>query len=617
MIVVGTGHAGCEAALAAARLGMSVLMFTVSLDTVAMMACNPSVGGPGKGHLVREIDALGGEMARCIDNTAMQVRQLNVGKGPAVQSLRAQVDRHSYESTMRRALESQEGLRVVEAVVVDVIVDDGGAKGVVTIFGRRYGAKATVICTGPYLASCVHVGDVFYPSGPRGQRSSGELAKGLRRLGLRMLRFKTGTSPRVHRRSIDFTRMERIGGEEFAHGFAFAGKNVGALGEFCWLTYTNARTHSVIRENLHRSSMYSGAITGPGPRYCPSIEAKLVMFPDRGRHQVFVEPEGRGSQEMYLSGLSMSLPEDVQLQCVQSVAGLERAEITRWGYAIEYDCLDSRQLHPSMELKSVSGLFAAGQINGTTGYEEAAAQGLMAGINAARRVRGLEPFVIGRSEAYIGVLIDDLVTKGTEEPYRIMTSRAEYRLLLREDTADRRLTPLGYKLGLVSEERYEEFRIKQEAIEREKRRLATVFVRPGPKANAVLEQLGSDPLRMTSTIAELLRRPGVTYEGTLALDPERLGLPPEVVSVVETDLRYAGYVVRQERQVAAQQRMEARRIPERIVYREIRGLSREAQEKLERVRPGSVGQAARIPGVSPADIAVLLVHLEALRRGRK
>lgn len=617
VIVIGTGHAGCEAALAAARMGMRVLLLGMNLDAVAMMPCNPSIGGPGKGHLVREIDALGGEMGRAVDATAVQMRLLNVAKGPAVQSLRAQVDRRRYHARMRQVLENQPGLYLVEAVVSNLIVDDSGARGVATRTGRRYGAKVVVLCSGTYLRSRVHVGDVHYAAGPRGQAASDQLAEGLRELGLRIWRFKTGTSPRLHRRSIDFHKMERLEGDALPHGFAFGGGPVQGAGEPCWLTYTNASTHELVRANLHRSAMYSGAITGPGPRYCPSIEAKLVAFPERERHQIFVEPEGRDTQEMYLAGLSMSLPEAVQVACVHTIVGLERAEITRSGYAIEYDCIDSRHLDHGLAVKDVPGLYMAGQINGTTGYEEAAAQGLVAGINAVRHVRGQEPLVLKRSEAYIGVLIDDLVTKGTGEPYRMMTSRAEYRLLLREGSADRRLTPLGYELGLVNEERYRAFLAKRGAIEGEKARLGTVVVQPGALSEGVLALAGGGALRGSASLAELLRRPGVSYAATAVLDPERPELPGEVRREIETDLRYEGYVARQERQVAAQQRMEQRRIPKQVVYEGILGLSREAREKLEKVRPVSIGQAARIPGVTPADIAVLLVYLEHWQRGRR
>jgi len=618
VIVVGAGHAGCEAALAAARLGMHVVMFSLSLENVALMPCNPSIGGPGKGHLVREIDALGGEMARCIDATAIQVRLLNTSKGPAVQSLRAQVDRSLYHMRMLRTLANQERLRLVEASVVDVVVDEGCVRGVETQLGRRYGASAVIWCMGPYLASRVHVGDRSFAAGPRGQRGSDELGQTMRRLGLRVMRFKTGTPPRVHVRSLDKSRLERLEGEQLRYGFSFETGPSERPQLPCWVTHTNARTHAVIRAHLHQSAMYSGAIQGPGPRYCPSIEAKLVMFPQRDRHLVFIEPEGVHTHEAYLAGLSTSLPEAVQIELVRTIFGLEHAEFTRCGYAIEYDCLDPLELERSLQLKKVSGLFAAGQINGTTGYEEAAAQGLIAGINAARHVRNEEPVILDRSQAYIGVLIDDLVSKGTGEPYRMMTSRAEYRLLLREDTADRRLTPLGHALGLISAERFASFERKLEEIKAEKDRLEAVEVPADETTKAQLQTLGSVPLARPSNLKELLRRPELSYEKVAVFDPQRTPLDEQIVAGVENDLRYAGYIGRQERQVAAQKRMEDRHLPDSITYSEIGGLAREAREKLERVRPQTLGQAARIPGVSPADVAVLLVHLESRRRqGRK
>ncbi len=617
VIVVGAGHAGCEAALAAARLGMEVVVFSISLENVAQMPCNPSVGGPGKGHLVREIDALGGEMARCIDATALQVRLLNTSKGPAVQSLRAQVDRSLYHMRMLQTLSNQSRLRLVEASVADLLVEDGRVRGVATQLGRRYGAEAVILCMGPYLASRVHVGHQSFPAGPRGQREASELGKTLRRLGLRMMRFKTGTSPRVHARSLDTSRLTLLEGEYPGYGFSFETGRYERPPLPCWITYTNARTHAIVKKHLHDSAMYGGAIQGPGPRYCPSIEAKLVMFPDKDRHLVFIEPEGVHTHEMYLAGLSTSLPEEIQIQFVRTVAGLEKAEFTRFGYAIEYDCLDPLELERSLQLKKLKGLFAAGQINGTTGYEEAAAQGLMAGINAVRCIRGQAPVVLDRSQAYIGVLIDDLVSKGTGEPYRMMTSRAEYRLLLREDTADRRLTPLGQSLGLIGAERFAGFESKQRQIEAEKARLEAVKVPADEQTAAFLRDLGSAPLTQTTSLKELLRRPELSYDKLAALDPQRQAMDEEVVRVVENDLRYAGYIERQERQVAAQKRMEERNLPADIVYGQIGGLSLEAREKLDRVRPQTLGQAARISGVSPADIAVLLIHLEGRRRQRR
>jgi tRNA uridine 5-carboxymethylaminomethyl modification enzyme len=597
-------------------MGMKVFLFTTSLESVAMMPCNPSVGGPGKGHLVKEIDALGGEMARCTDAAAIQIRRLNTGKGPAVQALRAQVDRRRYHLVMRQTLEKQERLYLQEAIVTDVITDDRGVTGVLTKLGRRFRAPAVVLCPGPYLAGRVHVGLVNYVSGPRGHRAADELAACLSALGLRMLRFKTGTPPRVHRRSLDLSVMTPVPGEPLGYGFAEREQPLTLEQEPCWLTYTNAETHRIIRENLHRSAMYSGNITGTGPRYCPSIEAKLVMFPDRERHQVFVEPEGRDTQEMYLAGVSTSLPEEIQHAFVRTIPGLERAEFTRCGYAIEYDCLDSCQLTSALAVKGIPGLFTAGQINGTTGYEEAAAQGLLAGINAVCWLRREEPVVLGRAQAYIGVLVDDLVTKGTGEPYRILTSRAEYRLLLRENTADRRLTPLGYELGLIDRRRYERFQERLRAVEKELARLESVLVQPNAESEAFLTALGSAPLTTAVPLADILRRPEVRYEATRALDPARPDISPRVAEIVETSLHYAGYERREQARVEAQQRMESRRIPAELNYAAIPGLSREAREKLQQILPRSVGQAARIPGVTPADIAVLLVHLEHLRRMR-
>jgi tRNA uridine 5-carboxymethylaminomethyl modification enzyme len=595
-------------------MGARVAVFTTSLDSIAMMPCNPSVGGPGKGHLVREIDALGGEMGRCTDGSALQMRRLNTGKGVAVQSLRAQVDRQRYHWHMRQTLEQQEGLYLIEAIVADLVLEGQRISGVTTKLGRRYGAKAVVLAPGPYLAGRIHVGAEHYAAGPRGQRAVEELARSLHQLDLRMMRFKTGTPPRIHRRSIDFSKMERLDGDAVTSGFSFDQSALWQRQEPCWITYTNLRTHQIIQDNLDRSAMYGGAITGPGPRYCPSIESKIVMFPHRERHQVFIEPEGLNTQEMYLAGMSTSMPEDVQVEMVRSVAGLERAELTRCGYAIEYDCLDSLQLTHALQVKTIDGLFTAGQLNGTTGYEEAAAQGLIAGINAVKYIRGEEPFVLARSQAYIGVLIDDLVTKGTGEPYRVMTSRAEYRLLLRDDTADRRLCAFGRELGLVSQAAFERFEAKRVAIEKETQRLQQVMITPGEASDAVLQQMGSTPLVTGSSLADLLRRPEVTYAGLAAIDVNRPELPDEIITAVETDLRYSGYVERERRHVQAQQRMENRHIPVPLDYNVIKGLSREAQDKLMRVQPTSIGQAGRIPGVSPADIAIVMVHLEAMRR---
>ncbi|HHW10856.1 MAG TPA: tRNA uridine-5-carboxymethylaminomethyl(34) synthesis enzyme MnmG [Firmicutes bacterium] len=615
-IVVGAGHAGSEAAVALARLGWETAVFTLDKAAVGLMPCNPSIGGPGKGHLVHEIHALGGVMGRIVDAAAIQMRVLNTGKGPAVQSLRAQADRAGYRRLMYQLLQQQERLTLIEEEVADILMENGRVAGVVTGKGREIKARVLVLTTGTYLAARIHQGEQQKVSGPYGLPTAEALGERLRRLGLKVVRFKTGTPPRVLRRSLDYAKMEEYPGDPIPLGFTEYGKSgkIWEKQEMCWLTYTNEETHRIIKANMHRAALYSGAITGPGPRYCPSIEAKLVLFPDKSRHQVFVEPEGRSSEEMYLAGLSTSLPVDVQEQFVHTIAGLENAVITQYGYAIEYDCLDPLQLQSSLQSKIIPGLFAAGQINGTTGYEEAAAQGLMAGINAARYLQGEEPIVLKRSEAYIGVLIDDLVTKGTGEPYRMLTSRAEYRLLLREGTADRRLTELGFKIGLIDEERYRAYKQKVAAIEAEKKRLSRVFVSPNPESDRLLQAIGTNPLSASTSLSDLLRRPELTYESLAPFDPERPVLPPEVVREVRNDLLYAGYISKQERQVQAQKRMEEKRIPADFDYTAVTGLSREATEKLLRIRPVSVGQAARIPGVTPADIERLLLYMEMKHR---
>jgi len=613
VVVVGAGHAGSEAALATARMGKQTIVIVMEKQSIGLMPCNPSIGGPGKGHLVREIDALGGEMGRNVDATAVQLRRLNTGKGPAVQSIRAQADRNAYHRRLRKVLETQPGLQVLQGEVIRLIIGDNGVGGVVLADGSRIEAKAVILSMGTYLNACIHRGEVHYAAGPYDKPVASRLSTHMQELGLSIVRFKTGTPPRARRHTLDYARMEEYAGDSDLSGFSFCETSERLAEESCWLTYTNEATHAIIRANMHRASLYSGAITGPGPRYCPSIEAKLKLFPDRQRHQVFVEPEGCNSDEMYLSGLSTSLPAEVQEEFVHTIVGLEKAEITLYGYAIEYDCLDPLQLEHTLQFKRYPGLYAAGQINGSTGYEEAAAQGLMAGINAVRYLRGEEPIVLRRDEAYIGVLIDDLVTKGTGEPYRILTSRAEYRLLLREGSADRRLTKLGYDIGLVDENRYQQFHQKAKAIEGEKQRLQKVIVKPGPHSAAVLKQMSSQPLHEGVSLSELLRRPEVTYAGLDAVDPQRPLLPEDVVSEVETDLSYAGYITRQERQVAAQRRMEERRISKEIDYEQITGLSKEAREKLQKVKPVSLGQAARIPGVSPADIDRLLMFLEKNR----
>lgn len=613
VVVVGAGHAGCEAALACARLGLRTAVFTLSLDNVALMPCNPSVGGPAKGHLVREIDALGGEMGRNTDATYMHIRRLNAKKGPAVRALRAQTDRKRYSLRMKAVLESQPGLFLREGCVEEILVKSGRVAGVRVRTGEVVQARCVVVAGGTYLRSVVHIGDVHYPSGPQGQHRAEALSGCLEDLGFKLCRFKTGTPPRVNGRSVDRSKMSIVEGESLRRGFSFE-RELKAIKQVpCWLTYTNKRTHEIISANLKKAAMYSGAIVGTGPRYCPSIESKIVQFPDKDAHQVFVEPEGWETTEVYLSGISTSLPADIQVEMLRTVRGLENVEVMRPGYAIEYDCLVSHQLKLNLEAKQIEGLFFAGQINGTSGYEEAAAQGLMAGINAVRRVRGEEPFILRRDEAYIGVLIDDLVTKGTEEPYRMLTSRAEYRLLLREDNADRRLTPYGWQLGLISQERYDATRRKWERVEKEVERLRAVYLPPGPQVNAKLEGVNSSALREPVSAEELLRRPEVSY-GLLAELGYGGGVSGEIGSLVEMEIKYAGYIRKQEMAVARFRRLEERELPGWLDYKRLEGLSREAREKLERVRPRTLGQAARISGVSPADISVLMVYLE--QRGR-
>ena len=614
IIVVGGGHAGCEAALACARMGASVLLLTLGWDTVAAMPCNPSIGGPGKAQLVREIDALGGEMARNIDATYLQMRLLNTGKGPAVRSLRAQADKAAYGARMREVLRQERNLSVEVAHVEGVEVGpDGSARGVVTRERGPVRAAAVIIATGTYLGGRIYVGDRSWSSGPQGQPAAEELGRALAALGLRLARFKTGTSPRVRKDSVDVSKMQELRGEVLPFGFSFETRGTRADQELCWLTYTTPRTHEIIRANLGRAPLYTGAIIGRGPRYCPSVETKVVQFPARERHQVFLEPETKDGDVMYLGGLSTSLPADVQEEMVHSVPGLEDAEIVRPGYAIEYDCLVPTELLPSLETKKVPGLFAAGQINGTSGYEEAASQGLIAGINAVLKIRGKEPFVLERSEAYIGVLIDDLVTKGTCEPYRMMTSRAEYRLTLRQDNADLRLTEKGHGLGLVPEERYERFLARRRLVRDEIERLTGTVVPGDAQTARRLAAIGTGPLQSETSLGDLLARPEVTYEKLAAIDPGRPVLPQDVVQVVEIELKYAGYIRKQMGQIERARRLESRLLPPRVDYWSIAGLSREAREKLSDIRPRSIGQAARISGVSPADIMALLAYVESGR----
>ena len=619
VVVVGAGHAGCEAALASARLGLSTIMFTVSVNSIALMPCNPNIGGSSKGHLVKEVDALGGEMGKNIDKTFIQSKMLNRSKGPAVHSLRAQADKQAYSNEMRKTLENTENLTIRQGEVTKLLVEEGKITGVLTYSGAVYHCKAVILCTGTYLkARCIY-GDVSNATGPDGLQAANYLTDSLKELGIEMFRFKTGTPARIAGNSIDYSKMEEQFGDERVVPFSFSTnpEDVQIEQKSCWLTYTNEKTHEIIRANLDRSPLYSGAIEGTGPRYCPSIEDKVVCFADKNRHQVFIEPEGMYTNEMYIGGMSSSLPEDVQYEMYRSVPGLENARIVRNAYAIEYDCINPRQLYPTLEFKNIKGLFSAGQFNGSSGYEEAAAQGLIAGINAAMEIKGQEQLILDRSEAYIGVLIDDLVTKENHEPYRMMTSRAEYRLLLRQDNADFRLRKKGYQAGLIDEETYQRSVEKEKQIQEEINRIEHVNIGASEKVQSLLESFGSTPLKSGTTLAELIRRPELSYEAVAPIDENRPELSWDVKEQVDINVKYDGYIKRQLRQVEQFKKLEAKKIPTDIDYEKVGSLRIEARQKLEMYRPVSIGQASRISGVSPADISVLLVYMEQYGRRRE
>ena len=611
VIVIGAGHAGCEAALASARLGLKTCVFTINADSIANMPCNPSIGGTSKGHLVKEVDALGGEMGKNIDKTFIQSKMLNKSKGPAVYSLRAQADRKKYHIEMKHTLELQENLDVKQAEIVEYIVENNEVKGVKTHIGAVYGAKAVVLCSGTYLKGKIHIGEVHYESGPDGIFPARYLTDSLNKIGIKTRRFKTGTPARVNRRSIDFSKMEIQNGDEEIVPFSFENSELHIEQQPCYLTYTNENTHKIIRENLHRSPLYAGIIKATGPRYCPSIEDKVVRFADKERHQIFIEPMGENTEEMYVQGMSSSLPEEVQIAMYRTIAGLENVEFTRPAYAIEYDCIDSTDLKLSLESKIIKGMFFAGQVNGSSGYEEAAAQGLIAGINAARFVKGEEPLILDRSDAYIGVLIDDLVTKGTNEPYRMMTSRAEYRLMLRQDNSDARLTPIGYKIGLISEERYHKFLKKYEDINNEIERVKNTNIKPSEKLNEILKDAGTTEVTTGYKLVDLIRRTELNYDMLAPVDTERPVLSKEEREEVNIQLKYEGYIKLQLEQIEEFKKLEQKKIPSDINYEDVKGIRIEARQKLEKYKPESIGQASRISGISPADINVLLIYLNS------